>query len=142
MSPRRSIICQSQRPRQIMDLLATDKSRSCSIIIVNYSFISQARSTVGFACGFSSNAKTLQIMKEGSIFRSMMSKGKDLWNMSFLMLTTLPIQHTVRGRFTPKHEWLISVPFQAGRSMNSKLSKGIKGFSKCLTRIFISKGFV
>ena len=74
-------------------------------------------------------------MKEGSIFRSMMSKGKDLWNMSFPMLTTLPVPHTVRGRFTLKHEWLISVSFQAGRYSNSselKIAKESKDLANVL----------
>ena len=59
-------------------------------------------------------------IKEGSAFKGTMSKGKNLWNIGFPVLTTHTVSHTVRGRLTLKDECLISVPFQAGRSANSK----------------------
>ena len=120
-----SIICLLLWLRQIIDLLATDKSRYFaqprSIIIVNYSFISQARPTVGFSCGFSSNMpKIPQIWRKAQPLEARCRKEKKLWNIGFPVLTTHTVSHTVRGRFSLKDECLISVPFQAGRSANSK----------------------
>ena len=116
-----SIICLLLWLRQIIDLLATDNSRYFAqprSIIVNYSCISQARPT---SCRFLIKyAQNTADMKEGSTFRSTMSKGKNLWNIGFPVLTTHTVAHTVRGRFTLKGECLISVPFQAGRFANSK----------------------
>ena len=85
-------------------------------------------------------------MKEGSIFTSMMhmSKGKALPNISCSMFSTHKhtVPDTVGGRSTLKDD-INERAFRSGLFRElKKNSKGIKGFSTGLTRIFISKGFV
>ena len=87
------------------------------------------------------HANTADI-KEGSIFTSMISKGKDLSNINCSMFSTQRHTHTVRGGSTLKDD-INERAFPCGSFRELKIAlKGIKGFCKGLTRIFISKGFV
>ena len=70
-------------------------------------------------------------MKEGSIFTSMMSKGKDLSNTSCSMFTMHTVPHTVRGRFTLKDD-SNKRAFPSGSFRELKITKESKDLAKVL----------